>query len=824
MNKKIYKIFTIIFVFLFLNSNLTVITSSTQDKNNSQNKLLAANSSGNSWGKWWWSWWNWGNSWWKWWNSSWKSWDNSNSKWWSNSWNKSASDSKSANWNNSKTWPAWETWKKATWTEMEVDSHTQATTWHFDREWNFVWKWKWGYDKDGNKLSKDSWSDWKWWWEKISSETKSWEKKSKMLSWQYSAEGWYITSDNPIINNWSWNWWTCAEYVDSWKQKLSPCKIKWDWYNSTYNPVVICEQIFDWEPKNTSNCWSSFTDSDWNQYCDISSCPKPKKPEVKKKDSIVNLIFSKQNDCSSIYANWKQECNLKFELKMSNFPKEWLEWFEWLKIKNFSYDWALSDQVELIWSDYLLRVNDTEIKDNVAETAATSVVPFNDIQKIMKFEIQGENNFTKVELKNISLKMKEPLELSKIKIDPNWIKKFFRKIKEWLGIVAKDNDNKVKKDDKDEKPVLWKEQWYNIEVNEKAEWLFNWVKTKDFFLDLKEKHVVIEPPHGVVKRKFYEKPLHFNKPNVTLENIFSQILDLDEEDKEKILNPAVVKVIPVPLSYKIKDKDGNFKLVRYYVKWIEPDASYWLVVKISWCRGKTTLWAKINWSVKDEWKWSKLWLVKNYTDLSSDLVRKNIHKNALDLIRNREDSKWKKLNKVYYNDKTTKYSDIRNQLEKWDTVIIKNANFIINDDIRKKIGIIVLKDNYKIEPQTLDWWNIFIGKYTEKINAYIYADWAIMSKNEKWEEYEDYDLATPLEINWSVFSRNTIGWAVAWISEGNFYILPGGEKTKDFKLAEQYDLNYIRKAPLCKEEDFSLKINYDPEIQINPPKWFSETK
>ena len=103
---------------------------------------------------------------------------------------------------------------------------------------------------------------------------------------------------------------------------------------------------------------------------------------------------------------------------------------------------------------------------------------------------------------------------------------------------------------------------------------------------------------------------------------------------------------------------------------------------------------------------------KNYTDLSSDLVRKNIHKNALDLIRNREDSKWKKLNKVYYNDKTTKYSDIRNQLEKWDTVIIKNANFIINDDIRKKIGIIVLKDNYKIEPQTLDWWNIFIGKYT----------------------------------------------------------------------------------------------------------------
>ena len=32
MNKKIYKIFTIIFVSLFLNNNLTVITSSTQEE------------------------------------------------------------------------------------------------------------------------------------------------------------------------------------------------------------------------------------------------------------------------------------------------------------------------------------------------------------------------------------------------------------------------------------------------------------------------------------------------------------------------------------------------------------------------------------------------------------------------------------------------------------------------------------------------------------------------------------------------------------------------------------------------------------------------
>jgi len=152
------------------------------------------------------------------------------------------------------------------------------------------------------------------------------------------------------------------------------------------------------------------------------------------------------------------------------------------------------------------------------------------------------------------------------------------------------------------------------------------------------------------------------------------------------------------------------------------------------------------------------------------------------LIRNRNESKWQVLNEVYFNDKDTKYSEIEPKLKDWNTIIIKDANFIIDKDFseNKKLWIIVLKDDYKVIPETLNWWNIFIKNTVKKINAYIYADWALMSRNENGKAYSDDQLATPLEINWSIFSRNTIGWAIAWIKDDKSYVLPGWEKIKDF--------------------------------------------
>jgi hypothetical protein len=81
----------------------------------------------------------------------------------------------------------------------------------------------------------------------------------------------------------------------------------------------------------------------------------------------------------------------------------------------------------------------------------------------------------------------------------------------------------------------------------------------------------------------------------------------------------------------------------------------------------------------------------------------------------------------------------------------------------------------------------------------------------------------PLELTWSLFTRNTIWWAVWWIENvWQDFLLPWGQKIKDFDLAQVYDLNYVRKTPICNPEDYAFLIRYDSRIQINPPKGFSQ--
>ena len=88
--------------------------------------------------------------------------------------------------------------------------------------------------------------------------------------------------------------------------------------------------------------------------------------------------------------------------------------------------------------------------------------------------------------------------------------------------------------------------------------------------------------------------------------------------------------------------------------------------------------------------------------------------------------------------------------------------------------------------------------------------------------YNDNELESKLTFNGSLFTRNTIGWAVI---AGTSYTLPWWEEVSDFDLAEIYDLNFIRKVPkTCDwddENDYSFIIKYNSSIQTNPPKWFS---
>jgi hypothetical protein len=155
-------------------------------------------------------------------------------------------------------------------------------------------------------------------------------------------------------------------------------------------------------------------------------------------------------------------------------------------------------------------------------------------------------------------------------------------------------------------------------------------------------------------------------------------------------------------------------------------------------------------------------------------------------------------------------------------LIVKNGNVFIKNDLNtnwKVLWIIVLKDNYNVNTDYNQAWNVYIAKNVENINAVIYADGALRSAKVNWNEYEDAELQKTLDIKWSVFSRNTIWWAtkLAWKN----YLLPWGKSTT-LNLAEKYDLNYIRKVSLCNLDDYSVKITYDSRIQTNPPKGFSK--
>ena len=355
-------------------------------------------------------------------------------------------------------------------------------------------------------------------------------------------------------------------------------------------------------------------------------------------------------------------------------------------------------------------------------------------------------------------------------------------------------------------PEVGRDQKYNIWL----ESLWNLNHVNSWYLWLESKHISIADPHQAIFQNINKNNLNFTVPNTTLVNAFNQTLDVKIESKDKILSAIAVKVLDMPISYVIK-----WKRVHYIVEWKKINWDSAMLIK--WCE-KRTLWVKILWTWKHQWKWDKTWQDTDFVNLNQEEVRKNIHKNANDLIRNRDTGK--KINQVYFNDKTTIYSNISNDLADWDTVIIKNWNFVIDQNIDKQIGIIVLKDGYNVSPETPDGGNIFVTKDVTNIKAYIYSDWAIMSKDVNWKNYKDEELATPLTINWSIFSRNTIWWAVAWIWDHK-YLLPWGKKTSDFKLAEKYDLNYLRKAKLCWEQDFSLKLNYESGIQTKPPKWFT---
>lgn len=338
------------------------------------------------------------------------------------------------------------------------------------------------------------------------------------------------------------------------------------------------------------------------------------------------------------------------------------------------------------------------------------------------------------------------------------------------------------------KPEIWKLQNYNIWLTE-----LSWnLAFSAWNLDIRESTV-----KDITAWHYWQK---FNEINSNFWNNINTIMwfswQIDVDDN--ILSWANVTTKNMLISYIL-----DSHLVQYFLD------DFW----ITWCN-TSTLWLKIKWNIQWDWKSGITWQNTNFTDISKLDLRTKIRANWFKLVKSMKN--WQILNWVKYVEWDIELSW---NISWYETLVVYNWNVKISNDLNtiwKKLWIIVLKDKYVVSIWKTKW-NIYVNKDVRKINAIIYADWWFISADTNWDKYSDLELVNKLELNWTLFTRNTVWWAVR---ANTTYLLPGWEKTNNYLLAEKYDLNYIRKSNLCDLNSYSFLINYDSKIQLNPPKWF----
>ena len=369
-------------------------------------------------------------------------------------------------------------------------------------------------------------------------------------------------------------------------------------------------------------------------------------------------------------------------------------------------------------------------------------------------------------------------------------------------------------------PVLWTTQKYKVELLKLTNlWYSNWdlniiwdntIKNTDL------KHIFED----------------FNNVDNSFWNDFSNYLWFTTRinAEENILKAPNIISDNLVISYNL-----DWKNVKYV---LSQNDDIWSTInlEISW-EDQTTLWLRIIWTLQWDWKWDITWQEENFSDLLKSDIRSEIRKNAYLLMKNMQD--WDVLNNVKY---TEWDINISWNIFWYETLVVKNWNVIIDWNLNtfwKKLWIIVLKDSYNVKTDYDISWNIYITPNVTYIDAILYADWWLISADVSWLPFivdsseRTWNLQNQLVLKWSVFTRNTIGWAVlaTW-----YYLLPWWERTLDFDNTLIYDLNYIRRWNnlwdwIDVNNDWNeyndwysdpFIIKYNPIIQINPPKWFWE--
>lgn len=360
------------------------------------------------------------------------------------------------------------------------------------------------------------------------------------------------------------------------------------------------------------------------------------------------------------------------------------------------------------------------------------------------------------------------------------------------GIISVSNDNVSW----DKLPVIWTKQLYKVDLINKFTGTYPSIENLENWI------ISSISSHSIewVKKKT------------------NNIVELRIDAEKDILSSPVISTNNLMVSFNI-----YWKKVRYYID----------NVNITW-KEKNTLWVKVIWVQQWDGKWSETWQEENFSEMNKAQLRSQIRKNAFLLTKNLTSGKI--INGIKYVEWDYKLSSS----DSWyETLIVKNWNVFITENISNIKWIIAIQDNYRfVTPTTLSKWNVLVTPNVTKIKSIIYADgWFMSARNDSSIFHYDSALRTntlnkQLILHWALFTRNTIWWAVKW--NANKYTLPWWKEIWLYDVAMYYDLNYVRRGNTwCDIDGDSLNgcswtweheepfvIIYESSIQWNPPKWF----
>lgn len=602
------------------------------------------------------------------------------------------------------------------------------------------------------------------------------------------------TPPAPVISSASSTSGESCSYIASWSENWSTCAIT-GWWNA--NGSINCQQNLSWIPNSATASWSCTTEITYSDGVEVwrsapscnGSCPAsaPQPGWATETKTITMGLSTPTTQTNNAYANNSDTNKIQVLVSGATNQNRAIVW--WWNAGKFSWfeDSSNLPSDLVAKTGKALAINHsqdvTSVNPNgvLVEIPVTSKTPFE-----WKWKISFQAWGVPFVLNNVQYSFKKPFVWILWVKDNSWT---------WNGTTT-----------------LWTTNDYKLTPFSKS--TVNLATANYSLEDFTNKISVLWDDIEIQTKKVDTSTL-----NTAWGTLFNTRINTTASAKNLNQTPWL-QIEPPVISYQLWGQS-----VKYYLS--EGDGATDISpIKTAWSE---FLWVRVIWGIQWTGKSEFTWQQANISNLYNSDQRTIIRKNAYDYVKNMKNWEivwWVK----YVLGDTTLAWEIN-----YETLVVVDGNVTITDNVnnsKKKFWIIVLKDNYDVN-KDIEWkGNIYIKPNVTQINAIIYSDGALISTDNSWKVYSEdsstrtANLNKQLILNGSVFTRNTIGWAIlAW----GKYILPGWVKTDDFDQAMVFDLNYVRRWNVgCEKKNNTCVytepfiIKYDSRVQTSPPKLFSK--